>query len=47
MGDVYIFLCIIFQHYHPGFFMADAMRNPRGFSILSCVLKTKVVELNR
>lgn len=26
-----------FQRYHPGYFMTDAMQNPRLLSILGCV----------
>ena len=34
----------IFQRYHPGLLMADAMQNPRRLSFLVCVLKPEVVE---
>ena len=34
----------IFQRYHPGLLMADAMQNLRRLSILGCVLKPEAVE---
>ena len=33
----------IFQRYHPGLLMADAMQNLRRLSILGCVLKPEAV----
>ena len=35
---------VIFQRYHPGLLMADAMQNPRRLSILGYVLKPETVE---
>ena len=35
---------VIFQRYHPGLLMADAMQNPCRLSILGCVLKPEAVE---
>ena len=34
----------IFQHYHLGLLMADAMQNLRRLCILGCVLKPEALE---
>lgn len=35
--------CAIFQRYHSGLLMAEAIQNPRKLFILGCVLKPEAV----
>ena len=43
-SEVYEIHRAIFQRYHPGLLMADAMQNPCRLSVLGCVLKSEEVE---